>query len=74
MPRAGWLLHWLYPGQHLSAAIAYNRELTASSNATGYFLILLAFPIIGLIQGVLGSSWAVVGGSGDRTAGLGLSQ
>jgi len=65
MPRASWLLHWLYPGQHLSAAVAYNRELTASSNAAGYFLMLLAFPIIGLIQGTLGSSWALDRGSRD---------
>ena len=57
MLRSGWLLHWLYPGQHLSAAVAYNRELTASTNAGGYFLILLAFPIIGLILGAPASSW-----------------
>ena len=65
MIRSSWLLHWLYPGQHLSAAVAYNRELTASSNAAGYFLMLLAFPIIGLIQGTLGSSWALDRGSRD---------
>jgi len=50
MPRAGWVLHWLYPGQHLSAAAAYSRELTASVRAK-YGLILLAFPVIGLILG-----------------------
>jgi len=43
-------LRWLYSGQHLSAAVAYNRELWASMNAQGYFLILLFFPIIGLIR------------------------
>ena len=58
MPRSGGLLHWLYPGQHLSAAVAYHRELWASTNAARYFLILLAFPIIGLILGGSGSSWA----------------
>ncbi len=63
MPRASWLLRWLYPGQHLSAAIAYNRELAASSDAKEYFLILLAFPIIGLILGASGSSWAHSPGS-----------
>ena len=51
MPRAGWLMRWLYPGQHLSAAVAYGRELTASMNASGYVLILLAFPIVGLVLG-----------------------
>ena len=65
MPRSGGLLHWLYSGQHMSAAVAYNRELAASMNAQGYFLILLFFPVIGLILGAAGSSWAVVRGSGD---------
>jgi hypothetical protein len=36
MPRAGWALHWLYPGQHLLAAVAYHHELTASVRAGGY--------------------------------------
>jgi len=57
MPRAGWVLHWLYPGQHLSAAVAYNDELTASVRAGHYGLILLAFPVIGLIMGLAGGGW-----------------
>ena len=57
MPRSGGLLHWLYPGQHLSAAVVRERELWASLNASGYFLILLAFPVIGLILGAPASSW-----------------
>jgi hypothetical protein len=65
MPRSGGLLRWLYSGQHLSAAVAHNRELWASMNAQGYFLILLFFPIIGLILGAAGSSWAFARGSGD---------
>ena len=64
MPRSGGLLRWLYSGQHLSAAVAYNRELWASMNAQGYFLILLFFPIIGLILGAAASCWTVVCGSG----------
>jgi len=55
MPRAGWLLHWLYPGQHLSAAVAYSRELTASVQAGGYGLVLLIFPVIGLAMGLASS-------------------
>jgi hypothetical protein len=55
MPRAGWLLRWLYPGQHLAAGTAYHRELVASANAPGYLLILVAFPIIGVIMGLLAS-------------------
>jgi len=34
-------------------------------NAAEYFLILLAFPIIGLILGAFGSSLVVLLGSGD---------
>jgi len=52
MPRAGWLLRWLYPGQHLLAAVAANRELTASLNADNYGTILLVFPVIGLVLGL----------------------
>ncbi len=52
MPRAGWVLRWLHPGQHLLAAVAYNHELTASVRADGYGLILLAFPVIGLVMGL----------------------
>jgi hypothetical protein len=58
MPRVSWLLHWLYLGQHLRAAVAYNRELTASANAVGYFLILLAFPIIGFAMGAWPASFS----------------
>jgi hypothetical protein len=58
MPRAGWALHWLYPGHHLPAAVAYANELTASVRADGYGLILLAFPVIGLIMGLAGGGIA----------------
>src|SRR5215470_6159504 len=52
MPRAGWLMHWLYPGQHVAAAIAHGHELAASGAATG--LLLLAFPFAGLGAGAWG--------------------
>ena len=58
MARAGWVLHWLYPGQHLTAAVAYNNELTASVRAK-YGLILLVFPVIGLLMGVVGGGMAL---------------
>src|SRR6202043_3237336 len=58
MHRAGWMLHWLYPGQHLLAATAYNHELTASVRAGGYGLILLFFPVIGLFMGLVASQAA----------------
>jgi len=59
MPRTGWVLHWLYPGQHLSAAAGYTNGLTASVRADGYGLILLAFPVIGFFMGLAGGGMAV---------------
>jgi membrane protein YqaA with SNARE-associated domain len=38
------------PGQHLTAHAAYLHELTASVRAGNYGLILMAFPVIGLIM------------------------
>jgi hypothetical protein len=46
--------HGVYPGGRLSAAAAYFRELTASARIGHYGLILLFFPVIGLLMG----SWA----------------
>ena len=55
MPRAAWLRHLLYPGQHLLAADAASRELVARELAQGYRVILVAFPVIGLLLGLIGS-------------------
>lgn len=52
MPRADWLLRWLYPGQHLTAPAAYIRELTASVRIGPYGLTLVLFPLIGLAMGL----------------------
>jgi hypothetical protein len=52
MPRAAWLRNLLYPGQHLLPAVAYSREFAASGRVGGYGLILLAFPVIGLVMGL----------------------
>jgi hypothetical protein len=52
MPRAGWVMRLLYPGQHLTAAGAYLNELTASVRVGHYGLILLFFPVIGLFMGL----------------------
>ena len=62
MPRAGWVLRWLYPGQHLLVAVAYHRELTASAGAAGYGLVLVAFPVIGLLLGLVGIDAAISSG------------
>jgi hypothetical protein len=58
MSRAGWVLHWLYPGQHLSAAVSYAHELAASVRADNYGMILLVFPVIGLLMGMAGGGMA----------------
>jgi hypothetical protein len=52
MPRAAWLRHLLYPGQHLLPAAAYSHELAAAKTVGGYGLILLIFPVIGLLLGM----------------------
>ena len=67
MPRAGWLMGWLYPGQHLAAAVAHGHELAASGAASGYLLLLLAFPLVGLGAGAWGgmSTAEVPGGPGS---------
>jgi hypothetical protein len=51
MPSAGWLVHLLYPGQHVTAVGVDN--LVHGYFAAGYFLIWLAFPAIGLAIGAL---------------------
>jgi hypothetical protein len=51
MPSAGWLVHLLYPGQHVTAAAVAN--LISGYFPAGYFLIWLAFPMIGLGIGSL---------------------
>jgi hypothetical protein len=58
MPRAAWLRHWLYPGQHLLTAAAYSHELAASERIGGYGLILLAFPLTGIVLGLISSEAA----------------
>ena len=50
MLRSAWLRHWLYHG-HLSALATYRHEIFAGTNVNGYALILMAFPVIGLIVG-----------------------
>ena len=53
MNRADWVVRWLYPGQHLLAAVTANRALTASVCTDVYGLIMLVFPVIGLLMGML---------------------
>jgi len=46
---------WLYHGQHLTASAVYGRELYASQNVQGYFLLLFALPVLGLLMGLTGA-------------------
>ena len=48
--KSPWLLHWLNHGQHLTALATYRYELFASMGADGYGLMLICFPVIGLIM------------------------
>ncbi len=73
LPRAAWLRHWLYSGQHLAAAAVHSRELAASNVVGAYGLILIAFPVIGVSLGVFSSAAATEssgpppdGGGGGR--------
>jgi hypothetical protein len=66
LPRADWLAHLLYSGQHLTAAAAVNRvDGQAIGHAAGYILIWIAFPLIGLAVG----AWTALAAWGGRAAG-----
>lgn len=55
LPRAWFVSHLLYPGQHLTAEVIANRaHYLASNGAPFYFFIWFLFPIIGLAIG----SWS----------------
>jgi hypothetical protein len=53
---------WVYHGQHLTSSALYGRELYASQDIQGYFLLLFAFPILGLIMGLFGAGLTNVTG------------
>jgi hypothetical protein len=79
MPRAGWVMRWLYPGQHLTAATAYMHKLTASVRIGDYGLVLLIFPVVGILLGLRAgeatdASLPPGGGSADASAGAGRVQ
>jgi hypothetical protein len=56
--KSAWLRGWLYHGQHLSATTVYGREVFATGNLPGYFLVLVVFPLIGLMMGLTGAGVA----------------
>jgi hypothetical protein len=56
--KSAWVRDVFYYGQHVTASAAYGRELYASQNIEGYFILLVGFPVIGLCMGLLGTAVA----------------
>ena len=48
--KSAWLLHWLNHGQQLTAVVAYRYEIYAGTGAFAYVVMLIFFPVIGLIM------------------------
>ena len=67
MLHAAWLRTLFGHGQHLNAVVLYSHELDASSNAQGYLLMCLAFPVIGLFMGAMaaGVVWGSASAAGQ---------
>ena len=49
--KSGWMAHWLYPGQPLTAAGAGHYALMASVGTDGYVVLLAFVPGLGLLLG-----------------------
>jgi hypothetical protein len=56
--KSAWVRDLLYHGQHLTASAVYGRELYASQDVTAYFILLVGFPLIGLVMGLTGAGIA----------------
>ena len=56
--RSARVREWLYHGQHLTASAVYGRELFATQDAGFYLFLLVPFPIIGVIMGLIGAAIA----------------
>jgi hypothetical protein len=50
------LVHWVTPGRHLTAIATYRYELNTGNNAGGYLLMLMFFPVIGLVMSTLAAA------------------
>ena len=73
--RSPWLLRLVTHGRHMDALTTYRYELNTAQHAGGYLLMLMFFPIIGL---VMSSIAAATANSGPRlpelhSSGPGLS-
>ena len=51
--RTPWLLHSVTHGRHMDALVAYRYQYNTFGHAGGYALMLLSFPVIGLIMSSL---------------------
>ena len=58
MVRSAWVRDLLYHGQHLTASAVYGRELYAGQDVSAYGLLLIGFPFIGLVMGLVGTGFA----------------
>jgi hypothetical protein len=58
MVRSAWVRDLLYHGQHLTASAVYGRELYASQDISAYAVLLLGFPFIGIVMGLVGTGIA----------------
>ena len=53
MLKSPWLLHWLNHSRHLTAFATYRYELNTTNHTGAYVLMLMFFPVIGLITSYL---------------------
>ena len=56
MLHATWLRTLFDHGHHLNAVVVYSHEIDAATNAQGYLLICVAFPVIGLFMSMMGAA------------------
>ena len=56
--RSPGLVHWVTPGRHLTAIATYRYQLNTGGNAGGYLLMLMFFPVIGLVMSTLAAGIA----------------
>jgi hypothetical protein len=58
MLKSPWLLHWLNHTQQLTAIAAYRYEIYAGTGAFAYVVMLISFPVIGLIMSAMAAGIA----------------
>ena len=56
--RSPWLLHSVTHGRHMTALVTYRYEFNTAEHAGGYALMLMFFPVIGLIMSSLAAAIA----------------